>query len=334
MSMIEARLPLGGSHLVQAEPGEALHAAPAMVRTPMPHATTAIVPPNSISGRALVAVIAIMSFLAALTLGAVVLVRGAAAEWQSQVAREMTIQIRPAEGRDVEAEVARAVELVRGTPGFAAAKALSKEESARLLEPWLGTGLSLDELPIPRMIVVTVAAGGAPDLDRLRKTLAERVAGASLDDHRGWVERMRTMTRTAVAIGVGVLGLVLAATVLLVAFATRGAMAANRAIVEVLHFVGAKNRYIAGQFQRHFLWLGLKGAGLGGGATVGLYLAAGLIGGRYRATATEDQVEALFGSLTLGLAGYAGIAGVVVLVAAVTAITSRYTVHRTLGALE
>jgi cell division transport system permease protein len=335
MSMIEARLPLGGYQLAP-EPAETVSSAPSVARAPMPHTytLTPIVPPNSISGRALVAVIAIMSFLAALTLGAVVLVRGAAAEWQSQVAREMTIQIRPAEGRDIDAEVGRAVDLVRTTPGIAEAKAFTKEESARLLEPWLGTGLSLDELPIPRMIVVTIAPGGAPDLDRLRKTLAERVTGASLDDHRGWVERMRAMTRAAVAVGIGVLGLVLAATVLLVAFATRGAMAANRAIVEVLHFVGAKNRYIAGQFQRHFLWLGLKGAGVGGGAAIALFLAAGMLAGRTQGTASEDHVQALLGSLALGPQGYAGIVGVIVLVAAVTAITSRYTVHRTLSALE
>jgi cell division transport system permease protein len=332
MSMIEARLPLGGHQLVP-EPAEAVGTAPAMARAPMPNTLTPIVPPNSISGRALVAVIAIMSFLAALTLGGVVLVRGAAGEWQSQVAREMTIQIRPAEGRDVDGEVGRTLDLVRETPGLAGAKALSKEESARLLEPWLGTGLSLDDLPIPRMIVVTIAAGGAPDLDRLRKTLAERVTGASLDDHRAWVERMRTMTRAAVVVGIGVLGLVLAATVLLVAFATRGAMAANRAIVEVLHFVGAKNRYIAGQFQRHFLWLGLKGASIGGGAAVALFLAAGVLAGR-QGTANEDQMQALFGSLVLGPQGYAGIVGVIVLVAAVTAITSRCTVHATLSALE
>src|SRR5262245_36980218 len=132
MSMIEARLSGVGCEFVP-ERADAVEAAPAVARVPMPNAMTPIVPPNSISGRALVAVIAIMSFLAALTLGAVVLVRGAAAEWQSQVAREMTIQIRPAEGRDVDAEVGRAVDLVRGTPGIADAKALSKEESARLL---------------------------------------------------------------------------------------------------------------------------------------------------------------------------------------------------------
>jgi cell division transport system permease protein len=333
MSMIEAHLPLSRYQLAP-EPAEAVEAAPPVVRAPMPNTMTPIVPPNSISGRALVAVIAIMSFLAALTLGGVVLVRGAAAEWQSQVAREMTIQIRPAEGRDVDAEVGRAIDLLRETPGLAGAKALSRQESARLLEPWLGTGLSLDDLPIPRMIVVTIAPGRMPDLDRLRKTLAERVTGASLDDHRTWVERMRTMTRAAVAIGIGVLALVLAATVLLVAFATRGAMAANRAIVEVLHFVGAKNRYIAGQFQRHFLWLGLKGASIGGSAAVALFIAAGVLAGHHHGTAAEDQAQALFGSLTLGPQGYAGIVGVVVLVAAVTAITSRYTVHRTLSALE
>jgi cell division transport system permease protein len=334
--MIEAQLPRGEARYAASDPDVYRAPSPSRARTPhaMPRTLTPIVPPNSMSGRALVAVIAIMTFLAALTLGAVVLIRGAAAEWQGQVAREMTIQIRPAEGRDLEAEVARAAEIVRATPGIAAVKPMSREESARLLEPWLGTGLSLDELPVPRMIVVTLARGGAPDLERLRKLLAERVAGASLDDHRSWVERMRVMTRTAAAIGFGVLALVLAATVLLVAFATRGAMATNRTIVEVLHFVGAKNRYIAAQFQRHFLWLGLKGSAAGGGIAIALYLAVGLAGSRFGHLAGQDELEVLFGSLQLGPNGYAGIAGLIVLVAAVTAITSRVTVHRTLSALE
>lgn len=300
---------------------------------PVPPATASIVPSHSVAGRALTAVIAIMSFLAAVTLGAVVLVRGAANEWQSQVSREMTVQVRPAPGRNIDAEVARAVEIVQATPGIASVKAFSKDESAKLLEPWLGTGLSFEELPIPRMLVVTVAGGATPDLAALRTSLREKVAGASLDDHRGWIDRMRSMARAAVLAGLMVLCLVMGATVLLVAFATRGAMAANRPIVEVLHFVGAKNRYIAGQFQRHFLMLGLKGAAIGGGIAVVVYLGAGLLADRYSGT-TADGMDSLFGSLMLGPPGYAGIAGIVVLVAAVTAITSRYTVHRTLSDLE
>jgi len=36
-------------------------------------------------------------------------------------------------------------------------------------------------------------------------------------------------------------------------------MAGNRDVVEVLHFVGAHDSFIASEFQRHFMWLGLKG---------------------------------------------------------------------------
>src|SRR5829696_1916801 len=65
----------------------------------LPRLRAAIVPGNSIAGRALVAVVAIMTFLASMTTGAVVLVRGAASDWQAEVAREITIQVRPQGGR-------------------------------------------------------------------------------------------------------------------------------------------------------------------------------------------------------------------------------------------
>jgi cell division transport system permease protein len=294
------------------------------------HSAAPIIPAGSIAGRALLAVIAIMTFLAALTLGAVVLVRTAANEWQGQVAREMTIQVHPADGRDIEADVTRAVEIAVGTPGIANVRPYTREQSAQLLEPWLG-GLSLAELPVPRLIVVGVASGAAPNLAHLRRQLAEAVPGSLLDDHRAFTERMRKMTNAAMLIGLALLGLMLAATTLLVAFATRGAMATNRAIVEVLHFVGAKQRYIAGQFQRHFLVLGFKGAAIGGGAAMLCFLLLSQIG---RAAIPAEQEAGLFtGDLVLASAGYAGIAGVLVLVAAVAAMTSRWTVHRTLNAL-
>jgi cell division transport system permease protein len=211
-----------------------------------------IVPADSIAGRALLAVIAIMTFLAALTLGGVVLVRSAAGEWQSAVAREITIQLRPSDQRDIEADVRKAATLASGTPGIATVRAYTKQESARLLEPWLGSGLVLDELPVPRLIVVRIAAGEPPDLAALAKTLAEQIPGATLDDHRVWVDRMRAMARSAVAVGLSILALVLAATMLSVMFATRGAMSTNRQIIEVLFVVGAKAGFIAGEFQRHF----------------------------------------------------------------------------------
>src|SRR5437773_7637602 len=102
---------------------------------PLPRFEPPIVPKATIAGRALVAVIAIMTFLASLTTGAVMLVRAAAVDWQSEVSREITVQIRPASGRDIEADVAKAAAIVRASPGIAEVRPYSKDESARLLEP-------------------------------------------------------------------------------------------------------------------------------------------------------------------------------------------------------
>jgi cell division transport system permease protein len=299
-----------------------------------PRANSPIVPRNSIAGRALIVVVAIMTFLASLTIGGVMLVLASAAEWQSDVAREMTIQIRPMAGRDLEAEVRQAVEIARATPGIAEVRPYTAEESARLLEPWLGSGLALDALPVPRIIVLRVAADRRPDLAALRAALAAKIAGVTVDDHRGWVDRMRTMASTAVAGGVGILALVLVATVLSVMFATRGAMATNRPIVEVLHFIGARDGFIASEFQRHFLRLGLIGGALGGIAAMVVLAGAGVSRDLFFGTAAEEQASALFSTLSIGIAGYAAVLGQIVLVAAVTALTSRQVVSQTLAAIE
>src|SRR5437588_510764 len=86
---------------------------PRVSTVPTPRYGTALVPRNSIAGRALVAVLAIMTFLASLTSGGVILVTQAASEWQSDVSHEVTIQIVPASGRDAEAEVERAASASR-----------------------------------------------------------------------------------------------------------------------------------------------------------------------------------------------------------------------------
>ena len=193
------------------------------------------------------------------------LVSASAAEWQSEVGSEITIQVRPAPGRDLDRDVAAVADAVRPQSGIVEVRPFSQEESAKLLEPWLGSGLSLDDLPVPRVLIARVQPGSAVDLETLRRRVTQAAPTASVDDHRAWIERMRSMTGATVVAGIGILILVIVATIISVSFATRGAMAANRPIVEVLHFVGAGDRYIANRFLRHFLRLGLEGGVIGGG---------------------------------------------------------------------
>ncbi len=275
-----------------------------------------------------------MTFLVSLTTGAAVLVSKAAGEWQSDISREVTIQVIPAPGRDLDASVAKAVAVARAANGIVEVRPYSKEESAKLLEPWLGSGLSLSELPVPRLIVLKLATDATPDLAQLTRALGDQVPGAMLDDHRGWIDRMRTMAGTAVAVGIFILLLMFAATILSVTFATRGAMATNKAVIEVLHFVGAKNGFIARHFQHHFLVLGLQGGAIGGGAAIVLFALASAISRWFVGTAGGDQTSALFGSFSIGLFGYIAVLVQVVLIAAVTALTSRQTVNHTLEMID
>ena len=291
-----------------------------------------LVPVASIAGRALVTVIAIMTFLAALTAGGAQLLAEASSGWRADIAREVTIQIRPVPGRSLDGDVERAAAIAREQPGVAGVRPYGKEESERLLEPWLGSGLNLDELPVPRIVVVSISPKERPDFAALRQKLAE-IKGASLDDHRLWVERLAAMANSIVLLALGLVALVIIATALAVAFATRGAMAGNREIIAVLHFVGASDDFIAKEFQHHFLRLGLRGGAIGGAAALLFFAALGAAASAWVATPGGDQLEALFGVFSLGPWGFLAIAGIALLVAAVTAAVSRVTVHRTLREL-
>jgi cell division transport system permease protein len=309
--------------------GEERPQLPAQARIVSP-----IVPRASIAGRALVAVVAIMTFLASITTGTVFLVSESAAEWQSEVGSEITVQVRPKPGRDLERDTAAVVEAMRAQPGIVETKPFSKDESSKLLEPWLGSGLSFDDLPVPRVIVARVQPGNSFDLTALRNRVTQVAPNASVDDHRAWIERMRSMTGATLFAGVGILALVIVATIISVSFATRGAMAANRPIVEVLHFVGAGDRYIANHFLRHFLQLGLEGGVIGGGIAMLGFGFSESIANWFSGTPVGDQFAALLGTFSLRPAGYLVIAVQAVVIAAVTGWAARRTLFATLESID
>ena len=298
--------------------------------TPSRSRPAPIVPERSVAGRTLVLLITIMTFLSGVTLGAVVLVQKSAIAWSSDVGREVTIQIRPVEGEVMESNLRTAVALAEQTPGVEAARALTLEESMKLLEPWLGTGIDLSAIEIPRLVVVQLSDPAEADIAKLQRDLAA-VKGATLDTHAAWRQQLNVMAGTIVLSGLLVLALIVVATILAIIFATRGTMASNREIVDVLHFIGASNSFIAGEFQGRFLALGFRGGIIGGLAAILFFIAVGIAVSGMLPNEASQQLGVLFGRFSLGLDGILGIAAVVPVIAAVTAITSRLTVRRFLS---
>jgi cell division transport system permease protein len=293
-----------------------------------------VVPRASVVGRSLVFVTAIMCFLASLALGTAWAVHRAAQSWTIDAGREVTVQVKPVDGLDAEKQLSQALQIIGNTQGVLKANVLSQEENAKILEPWLGAGLDLAELPVPRLIALELDPVVPPDLPALATVLASGVPGVTLDDHRAWQAQIRSVSGWLEMAAFLVLFLMLGATVAIIVFATRSAMAGNRDIVDVLHLVGARHSFIAHEFQRHFLILGLKGGLIGGTAAGLLFVAARTIGTRVSAPVTGERFGALVESLSIGWAGYAGIVGIVAGLALLAALSSRATVYRYLREID
>lgn len=287
---------------------------------------TSIVPAGDVAGRALAVVIAIMTFLASLSLGGVDLISQSAKSWESQISREATIQIRPTDGLDIEKTLRYAVELVEGFQGVTSAKIIDKAATERLLEPWLGSGLALDELPIPRLIVVTLDDNHDADFGMISDAIATQIPGGSFDDHRNAIDRLVVMAQATVFIGMVILCLVIAALILTIVFATRSALSGNAHIVEVLHFIGAESRFVARQFDLHFFKTGFKGAVYGGIAAIVIFLAFSFWSSRNMGTPEADQATALFGNFSIGWGSYIKILVLIGFVSILTMATSRLTI--------
>jgi cell division transport system permease protein len=292
-----------------------------------------IVPAQSVAGRTLMLLIGIMTFLSCVTFGGVLLVQKSAMGWSADVGRELTIQIRPLDGEVIDSNLRLAVSLSEAVPGVASARVVSIEESEELLAPWLGEGLDLSDLAIPRLVIVQLGDPNAADISRLESEISA-IPGATLETHAAWRVQLNTMAGTIVVSGILVLALILVATALAIVFATRGTMSTNREIVDVLHFIGASNKFIAGEFQGRFLLLGLKGGLVGGLAAIVFFIVSGTAMSTVVPEQSSAQLGVLFGQFALGISGVLGIVGVVLVIAGLTAITSRLTVRRFLSQIS
>jgi cell division transport system permease protein len=300
-------------------------------KKPRERLSAPIVPAGSVTGRSLTLVISIMCFLACLTAGAVYMIKQSADAWLADIASEVTVQIEPSEKADTEKTVRDVVTYLRDQRGIETANALSVQESAALLEPWLGQVDELKALPVPRLIAIQLDRSSPPDLAGIGAELTRKFPGATLDDHRRWQQQIQTITRSFALGGLAILLLVGAATTAIIISATKSSMASNREIVEVLHFVGATDRFIAREFEKHFLRLGIRAGLVGAGSALAVFIIMptlmGLLGG---GTLTMAELHRLIGSGALDMAGYVLLGIVVVVVAALCMLTSRLGVFRIL----
>ncbi len=251
-----------------------------------------------------------------------------AGRWDSGLAGGLTVQIAPLAGDAAAPPLAERVEaaltVLRATPGVRGAEALDDGAMARLLEPWLGPDAASDpNLRTPALIDVTT--DGPVDVTALADRLRGAGPRATLDDHGVWLADLRAFAGAVKLAALAVVALVGGAGVLAVVFAVRAGLAIHHGVVQLLHLMGASDRYVSRQFERHVLVLTLRGGGVGLGLGAATLLALQHAGEGVRAS--------LLPNFALTPVQWIVLTSVPLSAAALAAATARWTVLRALERL-
>ena len=214
------------------------------------------------SSRFLPALTLLMVFLAGLALAAVMDLERALASWDQRLTGTLTVELPAATGAD-DKSLDAALAVLHAEPGVTSATPIDRAATAKLVEPWLGAVLSPADLELPRLVDVRVDASAHVDLAALRAQLANASPGAMLDDHQLWLDSLARFARSAEITAIAILALIGGIAVMSVSFATRTGLAVHRDVIELLHLMGARDSYVARQFERQALRLALIGGVMG-----------------------------------------------------------------------
>jgi cell division transport system permease protein len=240
-------------------------------------------------------ILGFLVYLSALMIGCGLMIEQLAESWQAGLAGNLTVELPIDPAIDAKTRSDRlnaAIDLITATPGITGATVLEQAELERLLRPWLGDNVDQLDVALPTMIAVTTDPHAIIDLADLQQRLSAIAADSHVDNHGNWVDDALHFLHMLQALAAFLVVLVLAASAATVIFVTRTGLAVHQPVIEILHLVGAQDRYIAKQFQAQSFRVSLAGG------AVGTLLAILTLGG----------LTLAIGRQSVGFAGTAGTA--------------------------
>lgn len=274
------------------------------------------------ASRLLPFVFGLMTFLAGLALAGVVVLSGAFERVGNPAIDRLTVEIMPDEAGDTDARTQRVIARLMREPAIADARAISDEEVATLLEPWLSRDSLPGDLALPRLIDVQLKSGETLNVEALGESLTAEGPGIKIDDPRTWLDRLGGFGHSLAVVAGVIIALIAAALGVMAVVNTRMALAVHREVVELLHLIGARDAFIAQLFQNQALKVGLLGGALGAAIAAATLYGVGQAVHRLDAT--------MFLDLALRPQGYGVLAALPVATGLIAALTARLTVQRAL----
>ncbi len=273
------------------------------------------------SSRFLPWIIALMVYLAALTLTSSFTLHHTVTAGHSAQAESFSVHIPHANEKNEET-AEKVLALIKSAPEVADASIVSLGRIKELLEPWLGKSDALNALPLPVIIEAQLIPGSAMDYGMLKNKISAIAPGAEIDDHKQWISQFSGFVHLVQWVLFSIALLIIMATATVVIFACKTSLKIHRSTINLLHRLGAVDSYIAGQFQYHAALLALKGAFVGSGFAAGTLLALHLMALHINSP--------LFPSLRLSLLHWVILFSLPLMMSFISLISARFSVLATL----
>lgn len=218
------------------------------------------------SGVFLQVMVCISVFLFGVTLSGVLSINAMLNAWNESILGALTVQIMPivennkdAAQAEVLRQQSKAVEFLNQYEGIEKAEPLTDKQLNYLIQPWLGDGVDVSDLPVPRLIDVKIAKDAEINFIELAEKLSEVAPLASIDNHKLWLDKLIKFADSLRLLALVVLLLVVVVTSGAIFYCTQTSLGLHRYVIEILHLMGAKDTYVAQQYARKTAFLGFVG---------------------------------------------------------------------------
>lgn len=273
--------------------------------------------------------ISIAVFLFAVTLSGVLAINTMLQNWNESILGSLTVQIMPVNNVDKEkanaetlAHQDKAIEMLESIAEVEKVTPLKDEQLEKLIQPWLGDGVSITDLPMPRIIDVKLKKNVEIDFTQLAAKLAQATPMASIDNHKLWLNKLIKFADGLKMLALSILALVIMITSGAIFYTTQTSLGLHKYTIEILHLMGAKDTYVAQQYAKRTAIIALQGG------LVGLAIAIPTIFG---IASLAQQIEGgIISEAKLSIEAWSVILSLPLLASFIAMITAYYTVKRTL----
>lgn len=273
--------------------------------------------------------ISIAVFLFAVTLSGVLSINTMLQNWNDSILGSLTVQIMPVTNVNPEKALAetlahqdKAIEFLKTMSEIEKVTALQDTQLEKLIQPWLGDGVNIKDLPMPRIIDVKIKKNVEIDFIDMATKLAQATPMASIDNHKLWLNKLIKFADGLKMLALSVLALVIMITSGAIFYTTQTSLGLHKYTIEILHLMGAKDTYVAQQYAKRTAILGLEGA------LIGLAIAIPTIFG---IGSLAQQIEGgIISDANLSIEAWGVIVSLPLFASFIAMLTAYYTVKQTL----